>query len=54
MERLSAEELLVQYSMGNRNFNNVDLNGAYLFEASLPGINCAGSNLTGVHLPMQT
>ena len=51
MQKLSAKELLAQYSEGKRNFNAVDLSENNLFQADLQEINLSGSDLRQTYLP---
>jgi uncharacterized protein YjbI with pentapeptide repeats len=51
MKKISAEELLDQFSDGQRDFEFINLRNAYLFQADLQDINFAWSDLNRVYLP---
>jgi uncharacterized protein YjbI with pentapeptide repeats len=51
MPKLSAEELLDQFSGGKRDFESINLRNAYLFQADLQDINFAWSDLNSIYLP---
>uniref|UniRef100_A0ACD5GTJ1 Pentapeptide repeat-containing protein n=1 Tax=Desertifilum tharense IPPAS B-1220 TaxID=1781255 RepID=A0ACD5GTJ1_9CYAN len=51
MEKISVEDLLAQYARGQRDFEQVDLSCADLFEANLQEINLKNSKLVQIYLP---
>ena len=50
MSDLTAQEVLQLFSLGERNFSNLDLSEIELAEAELPRINLTRTNLTGAKL----
>jgi uncharacterized protein YjbI with pentapeptide repeats len=50
MPTISVKELKTRYALGERNFENIDLQGANLQSIELEGINFTGSNFRGANL----
>ncbi|HEY9874727.1 MAG TPA: pentapeptide repeat-containing protein [Candidatus Obscuribacterales bacterium] len=51
MDKLNGSELLDEYASGRRDFSEIDLSEAYLFQADLREIDIAGGNLQKIYLP---